>query len=68
MSMAYIRKAYGVPAKRGLRVCFTGGREPRFGTITSAAGSHLRIRLDGEDHPAIYHPTWKLEYLEAGRG
>ncbi|MEV0367544.1 hypothetical protein [Nocardia fusca] len=62
MSMQYVRWYYGVPAKRGGRVRYTGEGEPRLGTITSA-DHRLRIRLDGEKHTRIFHPTWELEYL-----
>jgi len=68
MSLEYIRSAYKVPAKRGQRVRYTGDKGPnavaRLGTITSAAGPHLRIRMDGESYSLIYHPTWELEYLQ----
>ena len=60
MPMQYIRETYKVPAKRGGRVRYQG---KSLGTITSARGPHLRIRLDGEKRPGIYHPTWKIEYL-----
>jgi hypothetical protein len=65
MSMARIRKCYGVPAKRGMRVRYTGdGKDkPQLGTITSARGYQLRIRLDGYKISHIFHPTWELEYL-----
>lgn len=64
MSMKYIRDRYGVPAKRGARVRYSGGDMPVEGTITSAApGAHLRIRLDGDKGVCYFHPTWKLEYL-----
>lgn len=59
--MEYIRKKYGVPAKRGGRVHYTYGN--KFGTITSASGGYLRIRMDGEKHSRRYHPTWCIEYL-----
>lgn len=59
----YISKSYGVPAKRGGRVEYTGDREPKLGTIMGATGAHLTIRLDGEKYSHPYHPTWKLRYL-----
>lgn len=65
MSMDYIRKTYGVPAKRGERVEYTGCGMPEQGTITSANGALLCVRLDGLKHPAHFHPTWKLRYLPA---
>jgi hypothetical protein len=62
MSMEYIRDAYGVPAKRGGRVKFTGGDAETTGTITGARGHYLRIRLDGHKRTMSYHPTWEIEY------
>lgn len=63
MSMDYIRSAYRVPARRGGRVLYTGLGVREFGTITSAKGAYLMIRLDGESRPRKFHPTWELEYL-----
>lgn len=65
MSMAYIRKWYGVPAKRGMRVRYNGeGKlKAELGTITSACNLRLRIRLDGHKRSYIFHPTYGLEYL-----
>ena len=45
--MDYIRKTYGVPAKRGARVQYVGDGFAQAGTITGSNGSHLWIRLDG---------------------
>ena len=68
MSMDYIRKTYGVPAKRGARIAYTGsvilGRV--FGTIVGTQGAYLRVRMD-DGHPGervTMHPTWHVEYLE----
>lgn len=61
--MENIRQHRGVPAKRGGRVRYTGGKVPQLGTITAARGGYLMIRLDGEKHAGPYHPTWGLEYL-----
>ena len=63
MTIAYVRKAYGVPAKRKGRVSYTGEGRVELGTITGACGSHLRVRLDGIKHSVPFHPTWKIEYL-----
>lgn len=57
MSMEWIRRNYGVPAKRGGRVRFSGVA----GTITSAS-HHLRVRLD-DGRRVLLHPTWRVEYL-----
>jgi len=61
MSLAYIRAAYGVPAKRGGRVKYGD----QYGTITSARGPYLRVRFEGETYPRLLHPTWHVEYLHA---
>jgi len=63
MSMDYIRNYYGVPAQRGGRVRYTGGRHPQLGTITGSEGQYLTIQLDGQRHSMPYHPTWEIEYL-----
>lgn len=63
MSMAWIRKSYAVPARRGARVRYAGSGKSELGTITSARGGQLWIRLDGAKHPLPFHPTWELEYL-----
>jgi hypothetical protein len=61
--MEWIRKAYGVPAKRGGRVIYSGSGKDEYGTIVSANGGHLNIRLDGAKHALPFHPTWELRYL-----
>lgn len=58
MSLPYIRKTYAVPAKRGGRVRYTGGAEPKLGTIIGASGAHLYVRLDDAKHGSPFHPTW----------
>ena len=67
MSLDYIRTTYGVPARKGQRVRYTGDKGPknpaREGVIIGASGAHLRIRMDGDSFSNIYHPTWELEYL-----
>ncbi|KFG91696.1 hypothetical protein BV98_000554 [Sphingobium herbicidovorans NBRC 16415] len=65
MSMDYICSHYGVPARQGGRVRYTGGRHPQLGTIVDAQGAHLLIQIDGMQHAMPYHPTWQIEYLEA---
>ena len=68
MSMLYIRKRYGVPAKRGARIEYRGEGSPELGTITGSEGAYLRIRMDGEKHTGTYHPTWEMRYLPASSG
>lgn len=66
MSMDYIRRSYGVPAKRGARVSFSGniGRTPLIGTIIGSSGARLLVLFDGEANRRVLHPTWELEYLK----
>lgn len=63
MSMAWIRKTYGVPAKRGGRVLYTGNGRPEYGTIKSARCGRLNVLLDGEKYTIPLHPTWELSYI-----
>jgi hypothetical protein len=66
MSMDYIRRSYGVPAKRGARVtwwdCMTDRQVQ--GTIVGARGHYLRIRFDDEARTRTLHPTWRIGYHE----
>ena len=62
MTIAYIRKSRGVPAKRGMRVF--SRHDDRWGTIVSSRSGYLRIRLDGDKHALCYHPTWELDYYD----
>lgn len=66
MSMAWVRGYYGVPAKRGGRVEYTGEGKPELGTICSASNGRLNIRLDGTKHAMPFHPLWELRYLNRG--
>lgn len=68
MSMAKIREQYGVPARRGVRVEYTGGDKPEMGTVVRASGEHLIVKLDGHIDPYPFHPTWKLSYLPDEKG
>ena len=70
MSMEYIRRTYGVPAKRGCRVIYTDAIGIEWhGVITAARSGRLLVRLD-DNLPssrarAKLHPTWQVEYLPA---
>jgi hypothetical protein len=57
-SLDYVRRYYGVPARRGMRVVADG----KPGVITCGAGAHIRIRLDGEKRSHPWHPTWHMDY------
>lgn len=61
--MEYVRKRYGVPAKRGGRVVYTGAGLRELGTIRSASNGRLNIQLDGNEFVMPFHPAWELEYL-----
>ncbi|SPU49879.1 hypothetical protein [Bordetella trematum] len=67
MSLNYIRDTYGVPAKRGARVEYTGNGCAIQGTITSSRGAHLMVRLDGHKFSNPFHPTWKIRYLDSAQ-
>lgn len=59
-SADYIRRYYGVPAKRGERVTVDG----KAGRIVGFDGPHLRVRFDGERRIYNAHPTWRVAYLD----
>jgi hypothetical protein len=63
VSMEYIRRSYGVPAKRGGRVTWwaTLGAQ-LIGVIVGARGHYLRVRFDGESRTRTLHPTWRIGY------
>ena len=59
--MDYIRKCYGVPAKRGGSIRFDGKDD---GVILGADNGRLRVRFDGPFKLVLrLHPTWRVEYL-----
>jgi len=66
VSMSYVRKTYGVPAKRGARILFGRPGHERGGVITGAS-HYVFVRFDGDKHSVPVHPTddW-LEYLPEG--
>lgn len=63
----YIRDYYQVPAYRGARIRYTGGKTPVEGTITSASGPYIRVRFDDRKLTVRLHPTWEVEYLSLGK-
>lgn len=62
MSMDYIRRTYGVPARRGMTVtiCGEGTRFPA--RIVGSHGQYLRLLIPGGKRSYLYHPTDALEY------
>jgi hypothetical protein len=68
MSLDYIRRTYGVPAKRGQRVQYLASDgELVEGRITGSSGGRLRVRLDGNKQSFIFHPTFNLAYRRKGK-
>lgn len=64
MSMDQLRKAYDVPAKRGIRIEFTDSNGSKWrGTIRSSRYDRLRVSLDGLREISTLHPTWNIKYL-----
>jgi hypothetical protein len=63
-SMAYVRRVYDVPAKRGARVVYRGETRVKRGTITSAKYGRIFVRMDGDKHSGLYHPTWEIEIVQ----
>ncbi|KAF1698315.1 hypothetical protein CSC62_05240 [Pseudoxanthomonas jiangsuensis] len=61
--MAWVRRNYRVPAKRGGRVLYTGCGRAEYGTIKSASNGRLNVQLDGVKHTMPFHPTWELSYI-----
>jgi len=72
MSMAWIRKHYGVPAKRGVRVRYSGdiGGVSHDGVIVASRYPYIRVRMPTFHGGKIstLHPTWKVEYLADEKG
>ena len=64
MSLEWIRRQYGVPARRGQAVRYTGGSKPIAGVITgsNATGAYIRVRMEN-GNVCNFHPTWEIEYL-----
>jgi hypothetical protein len=63
MSFEYVRKAYGVPAKRGGKVRFFFAGKWNTGTIKSA--THM-LRIAPDEYPRnrlIFHPD-DVEYVK----
>ena len=61
--MAYVRRYYGVPAKRGGRVAWDTSIGTREGTITRAT-AYVYVRYDDSKHAVPLHPQEPgLRYL-----
>jgi hypothetical protein len=66
-AFTYINRAYGTSFKKGDRVEYTGSGKAQLGTVTSADGGKLRIRIDGYRHSLSYHPTWSLRSIQSSK-
>ena len=44
--------------KRGMRVSTPSG----MGRVTSTNGDTVRVLLDGDKHPNLFHPWWQMVY------
>lgn len=60
--MESLRRYYGVPAKRGAKIIFTGCKHPVAGRIISAQDHKLYIRTNDGRRFGPLHPTWEIEY------
>jgi hypothetical protein len=70
VSLEYIRRTYGVPAKRGGRVRYTDTAGVTWtGRITSARSGYILVAVDdrvpGYRRRLILHPTWNVTYEAA---
>jgi hypothetical protein len=63
MSMEYVRKTYGVPAKRGMAVetDYRRGKEKK-GAV-AAATHYVMVRFEGRNFSVPCHPT-ELVYFD----
>ena len=61
MSLEYIRKYYGVPARRFTPVVVQGSE----GIIVGSRGQYIRVRHKADDNTHTYHPTDSVIYKTA---
>lgn len=57
-TLAWIRQYYNVPAFRGQPVTYMG----KPAVILGSRRQYLRLRVEGERHPTIDHPTFAVRY------
>jgi len=60
MSLVYINRTYGTKYEKNMRVIANG----RSGIIVGTRGAALKIHLDTEKRPGIYHPTWNIKVVD----
>jgi hypothetical protein len=61
MSLKYVNRTYGTSYEKGMRVVADG----RPGIIVGTRGAALKIHIDTEKKPGIYHPVWNIEIVES---
>ncbi|MEU3399450.1 hypothetical protein [Streptomyces filamentosus] len=60
---AFVRRAYRVPAARGMQITYSGdGLPARTATITGFRGGGLLVRHEGARRPVYAHPTYAITY------
>jgi hypothetical protein len=57
-SLKWIRRNYNVPAFKGTKVTYQG----KPAVILSGRGPYVRMRVEGERHPVVSHPTYAITY------
>lgn len=57
-TLAWIRQYYNVPAFRGVEVAYQG----KPAVILGGRGPYVRLRVEGERHPVVDHPTFAVSY------
>ncbi len=66
MSLKYISESYGVPAKKGQRIIYTGLNYPRPGEIVGSHDASIKVIFDDEPETTkLYNPVWDMEYVES---
>lgn len=67
MCMEYIKKAYGVPAKKNGLIKYSGSKDQIIlMKITGTKGHYLECEIcEGVNRglKTLLHPTWEVEYL-----
>jgi hypothetical protein len=56
-SLDYVKRVYGVPVRRGMRVVHEGDS----GVVTCGDAQYVRVRFDGDRHSCRCHPL-SLDY------
>lgn len=59
---ARVRRQYGVPARRGVRVTYRGYPEPSTGRLTYCNGQYVWMRTDDGKKVGPLHPTSAMDY------